>query len=378
MIVGAGPSLDESVETLHRIRDRVVLFSAGTALRPLLRHGLTPDFHCELENGPQVHEVISEARKHGDLAPICFIGSATVDPRVAPMFGETILFFRDSVSPTCILRGERAPVNGAAPTCVNTAMATGVALGFNEFVLFGADCGTRPGMPDHAEGTIYRDIEKWQQYLAERARYPLEVEGNFGGIAVTNWVYDASRRMLAELIAAYRVNVVNCSDGALIPGATPRVPEALEIDGPVIEHRRVLAELTRGMERFGPSEILRGRRLEELRDRARTMYGDLRRLLGRFPAEAADFAGAYEAMHQFVRKAGDDYGRLESIPDGTLNALPRIAMFYGCRAADEGLRRRLFATFRDGTEQAFALMERETDVLLERLARVAAAPAAAG
>jgi hypothetical protein len=33
------PSLDEAIETLRRIRDRVILISAGTALRPLLRNG---------------------------------------------------------------------------------------------------------------------------------------------------------------------------------------------------------------------------------------------------------------------------------------------------------------------------------------------------
>ena len=216
VIVGAGPSLDEAVETLHAIRDRVVLFSGGTALRPLLRHGLIPDFHCELENGPQVPEVIGEASNHGDLSQVRLIASATVDPRTAPLFGETILFYRDTVSSTRILHGPIAPVTGAAPTCVNTAMAAAAALGFTDFVLFGADCGTRPGMPDHAEGTIYRDVEKWQKYLAQRARYPLEVEGNFGGIAMTNWVYDASRRMLVDLIATYRLRVINCSDGALI------------------------------------------------------------------------------------------------------------------------------------------------------------------
>ncbi len=378
VIVGAGPSLDEGIETLHRIRDRVVLFSGGTALRPLLRHGLTPDFHCELENGPQVYEVISEARNHGDLARIRLIASATIDPRVAAMFRDAILFFRDSVSSTCILAGEHMQVSGAAPTCVNTAMAAAVAMGFTDFILIGTDCGMRPGMADHAEGTIYRDVEKWQTYLAQRARYPLEVEGNFGGIAVTDWVYDASRRMLSELIGVYRLNVVNCSDGALIPGATPRVPESLEFDDPVIDHERIFAELKRSMRRFQPGEILRGRRLEELRAQARAMYADLRALLGRFDIETADFVGVYEAMHRFPSDAGDRYGQVQSIPDGTLNALPRIAMFYGCRMRDETVRRRLFATFRASAESAFTAMERETDALLERLSRVAAAPAAVG
>lgn len=378
VVVGAGPSLDESVETLHRIRDRVVLFSCGTALRPLLRHGLVPDFHCELENGTQVYEVISEARQHGDLAKVRFIASATVDPRVAPMFGETILFFRDAVSSTCILRGDRAPVSGAAPTCVNTAMATAVALGFTDFILFGADCGVRPGMPDHAEGTVYRDIEKWQKYLARRASYPLEVEGNFGGIAMTNWVYDASRRMLIELIAGYRLNVVNCSDGALIAGATPRVPETLDVDGSVIDHERIMAELRRTMVQYGPGEILRSERLETLRERAQAMYAELQARLAGFDAEAADFAGVYEAMHDFARKAGDTYTQAQSIPDGSLHALPRLAMFYGCRTRDAALRQRLFVTFRDEMERALTRMAQETDALLEQLSTRAAAPAAAG
>lgn len=378
VVAGAGPSLDEGLETLHQIRDRVVLFSCGTALRPLLRAGLVPDFHCELENGPQVYEVISEAQKHGDLSQIRLIASATVDPRVAPMFGEAILFFRDTVSSTRILRGKVVPVSGAAPTCVNTAMATAAALGFTDFVLFGADCGTRPGMPDHAEGTIYRDVEKWQKYLAQRARYPLEVEGNFGGIAVTNWVYDASRRMLIDLIATYRLKVVNCSDGALITGATPRVPEALDVDGSVIDQARIITELKRTMTQFRPGEILRGRRLEGLREQSQRMFADLRALIAGLDGEAADFAGVYEAMRDFASKAGNAYGQADAVPDGTLHALPRIAMFYGGRAQDEALRRRLFATFRAETERALKAMERGTDELLERLSGVASAPAAAG
>lgn len=366
VLVGAGPSLDESIETLHRIRDRVILFSCGTALRPLLRNGLVPDFHCELENGPQVHEVIEEARNFGDLSAVQLIASATVDPRVAPLFGGTIFFFRDSVSSTRILQGEIARVNGAAPTCVNTGMATAAALGFTEFVLFGVDCGTRPGMPDHAEGTIYRDVEKWQKYLERRARYPLEVEGNFGGITVTNWVYDASRRMLIDLIGTYNLHATNCSDGALITGATPRVPESLEIEGPVIDHQGIIAALKRTMVHYHPGELIAAKNLVELKDQSRTMYDALRAILAGFDPEAADFAGAFDAMSRFLRGAGATYGYAHAIPDGSLTALPRVAMFYGCRAEPE-LRRRLFATFLEEFRRALDDMEKQTDALLARL-----------
>jgi hypothetical protein len=366
VLVGAGPSLDESIETLHRIRDRVILFSCGTALRPLLRNGLVPDFHCELENGPQVHEVIDEARNFGDLSSVHLIASATVDPRVAALFGGTIFFFRDSVSSTRILQGEIARVNGAAPTCVNTGMATAAALGFTDFVLFGVDCGTRPGMPDHAEGTIYRDVEKWQKYLERRARYPLEVEGNFGGITVTNWVYDASRRMLIDLIGTYNLHAINCSDGALITGATPRVPESLEIEGAVIDHQGIIAALKRTMVHYHPSELIGAKNLAELKDKSRTMYDALRAILAGFDPDAADFAGTFDAMAKFLRSAGATYGYAHAIPDGSLTALPRVAMFYGCRA-EPALRRRLFATFLEEFRRALDDMEKQTDALLGRL-----------
>src|SRR6185437_14054496 len=100
------------------------------------------------------------------------------------------------------------------------------------------------------------DIEKWRTYIAKRANYPLEVEGNFGGIAMTNWVYDASRRMLIDLIAAYRLNAINCSDGALINGATPRVAESIDVPGPALDHEQIAAELKRSMKRYDPREML--------------------------------------------------------------------------------------------------------------------------
>jgi hypothetical protein len=377
VIVGAGPSLDEGIETLHRIRDKVIVFSAGTSLRPLLRQGIAPDFHCELENGPQVVEVLEEARRHGDLAQVRLIASSTVDPRVPGMFGETILFHRDSVSSTRIFRGEHLPIGGAAPTCVNTAMSAAAHLGFTDFLLFGTDCGVRPGANDHAEGTIYRDIDKWRITAKQRERYPLELEGNFGGIAFTDWVYDASRRMLMDLIAAYRLNVINCSDGALISGATPRVPEAVEIGGPVIDRATVIAEIRRSMVHYGPRQLLRSKELSHLREMNHLMFGELRAVLAKFSRTHADFPGVYGAFRRFLDAAEANYQQVNSIVDGTINALPRIAMFYGCRTEGD-LRQALFARFLDEFDRVLERMEHGTDALFERLGLLLAGDAAVG
>jgi hypothetical protein len=373
VIVGAGPSLDEALATLHRIRDRVVLFSGGTALRPLLRNGLVPDFHCELENVPVVADVIKEAGKYGDLSQIRLIASATVDPRVPPMFRESFFFFRDSVSSSMLLADDLRVLQGAAPTCVNTAMAAAISLGFTEIALFGTDCGMRVGGQDHASGTIYGagGIAK------ARDNFPIEVEGNFGGIARTDWVYDACRRMLGEAIKVYGLSPINCSDGALIPGARPVVPDAVEIDGPAVDRDALVRDLKHALIAFEPAEILRDRDFSTMIDDTKDLYREFRQILDGFKSEDTDFAGVYRAVREFLGEAHEKFREADSMSNGTLFALPRIGMFYGYRVEAGETRRAVFDVFMRETREIIDQMEKETLDLFERLGEQAAQSAIA-
>jgi hypothetical protein len=376
VIVGAGPSLDESLATLHRIRDRVVLFSGGTSLRPLLRNGLVPDFHCELENIPLVVDVLKEAVKHGDLSQIRLIASATVDPRVPPMFREALFFFRDSVSSTMLLAHGLRVLQAAAPTCVNTAMAAAISLGFTEIALIGTDCGMRVGGRDHASGTVYGA----GGFVKARDNFPIEVEGNFGGTARTDWVYDACRRMLGEAIKVYGLSPINCSDGALIPGARPVVPEAVEIDAPPVDHEALIADLKHALIGFEPAEILRDRDFADMIDDTKDLYRGLREMLAGFEPEDADFAGVYRAIQEFLGEAHGKFREADSMSNGTLFALPRIGMFYGYRVPAGDTRSALFDVFLRETREIIDQMEKQTLDLFERLgeqaAEAAIAPAA--
>lgn len=44
LIVSAGPSLDQNIETIKKNRDKVVIFCVGTAFKALANNGITPDF----------------------------------------------------------------------------------------------------------------------------------------------------------------------------------------------------------------------------------------------------------------------------------------------------------------------------------------------
>jgi hypothetical protein len=97
---------------------------------------------------------------------------------------------------------------------------------------------------------------------------------------------------------------------------------------------------------YRPGAFLRGKDVAALREHSRATYRELRDMIGQTDPEAADFAGVFDAMTKFLREAGARHGHADAIPSGSLTALPRIGMFYGCRIGDAAMRRRLFATFR--------------------------------
>jgi len=366
VVVAAGPSLDEGIETLHRIRDRVVLFSAGTALRALLRSGIVPDFHCELENGEATCDALAEAAKFGDLSQIMLIASATVHPRVPPLFRDSILYFRDSVSPTEILGRKHSPLYATSPTCANLALTAAGFMGFTEFALFGTDCGTRPGGARHAQGTVYTDVDNFAVHDRPRS-HVMEVEGNFGGVVHTDNIYDSCRVMLTDTIRYLGLRVRNCSDGARIERANPCVPDALEITTPTVDHARLLESLEATMERYAPGQILEEADLDLVRKNTDKLFEDLDNLLVEFGEGEPDFAAAYDRMMKFVNEAGDRYGYTESIISGSLQALPRIAMFYGFRIAEADDRKKLFDLFITEFRDILAFMAENITALFDGL-----------
>ena len=370
VIVGAGPSLDESIETLHRIRDRVVLFSCGTALRPLLRNGLVPDFHCELENVPEVLEVVQAASTCGDLSAITLVASATVDPGVPPLFGDTIFYFRDTVSSTVILGRKHHVVPATSPTCVTMGTAMAAFMGFTTFVMFGTDCGVRPGARRHAEGTVYDEIGVYQD-KDRHSKNTIEVEGNFGGVVQTDWVYDACRLMLAGAIAHYRLDVTNCSDGAHIPGATACVPEALEIAAPPVDRARFAADLRRTLGHFAPGALLEETDLNAVRDGAVRLFCAIDEELAGLESGDDDFAETYRRIMTMIGHFGDRFAHVDSMVDGALHALPRIGMFYGFRIADPAARARLHRVFLAAFRAMVAEMAERVDGLLAAMAVLA-------
>ena len=253
-IVGSGPSLDEDLPHLARNQRNAVVISCGTALRPLMRAGVVPDFHVEIENVPELQPLIEQAATEFDLSPVRLVASTTVDPVARSFFADPIYYFRAAMSSFPIF----APSDESAPSLagINVASA-GLAfaheLGFEEYYFFGMDMGAR-------DPALRHSLDAWQNTDAGGEApivFDRTVPGNFGGrvqsfqdLVFTRETIEAAVRLFGR---GRRYH--NCSDGALIHGA--RAFSAASLALPPLEGAKtaVVSEIVDGFPVYAPEDV---------------------------------------------------------------------------------------------------------------------------
>jgi len=237
VIVGSGPSLDTSIQALKRHREKVAVFSCGSALLALLEHGIRPDVHCELEADPYIDDILRYSAVRHDLSDIRLVAANTVFPGILEHFAAAALCVREGTLASRLFAGA-APLPLIAPSCTNTGASFAYALGFREIVLCGVDLGARQADRHHAEATVYDNVEDYNAFVGEdrvwmqpkssaSTVFDRKVAANFGGDAFTNDDM-LQMRTAFELLAADRgaARFVNLSDGAKIAGFTAQGPDA--------------------------------------------------------------------------------------------------------------------------------------------------------
>ena len=250
VIVGCGPSLDDNIEDIKRLEDKAVIISCGSALGPLLAAGIRPDFQMELEN-LNVMRVMSYAAERFDLSGICLVASSTVERKIKDFFDEVIYYFRPALSNFPIFSGndDACPQN-LDPTVTNVGLAFAQEVAFKEFYLFGIDMGQKGSNRHHATDSYhYSDVAKNDR----KRTFEQEVPANFGGKAGTNyglfWALDSFQRSIALTLDRGH-KYFNCSDGALIKGATPRLSRTVDLPDPVEKRDQKVHDIIERFPRF--------------------------------------------------------------------------------------------------------------------------------
>ena len=366
-IVGAGPSLDADLQILKKWRERVLLVSCGTTLGILLKNGLRPDIHCEVERGALVFELLSVVEKAYGFDGITLLASTTIDPRIGALFEKRWLFVRPGLSPATLLRDAVTPLQGADPLCCNGAFASLAALGFREIYFFGLDLAQKQDGHHHAKDSLYFEDEHADLDEMYRKRFNRPVPGNFGGTVTTFWAFDLGRQMLSRVQKLYRTSLFNCSDGARIDGARPRAAGSVEIAPPTLPVSTVLRRVEAQLRSFSAGEMLTAMDLERHADGCAVFVAAFSEMLARAGEEDASFTELETRLHAFVGERRPDCAGFFSLGLSSLVSMLRLASFFGSRIPDPSERRAYLVHFLELYRERAEHLAAEAEALLRSL-----------
>ncbi len=231
LVCGSGPSIDIRINDIKLCREEVILVSAGTGIRALLKNGLTPDFHVELDPDYIIYEILSEFSEA--LDNVTLIAVEEVSPKVLSLFKNKYIFFKTENPHSYLFGMEEFCFSNCNPTCTNAALAIFHQLGFEQIYLFGSDYGFKSIGYHHSKQSIYAEGETGplSRQLRNEAGEIFAEDKSFvipsvdGGVIRTRADFYTAKRAVEKLILAAEshskaLKVFNCSLGAEINGAT--------------------------------------------------------------------------------------------------------------------------------------------------------------
>ncbi|TNJ17742.1 hypothetical protein CF111_17630 [Aeromonas sobria] len=229
-IIANGPSLDESIAVIKAHKDRAILISCGSAMTALHKVGIKPDIHVETERTKIVYDFLANLNDPDYQREILFLSSDVIHPDCSTLFNKSMLTFKLGEPGVTLYQNyfphlqPCAVFSGMNPLVGNIGVSLPINLGFKNIYLFGMDNGYRQRGHHHSRFSAYYNNNDKAEAFGEKVYGDSQraCEGNFGGVVISNIMFDTSRRVTEEVLAANSdVQCFNCSDGAKIEMARP-------------------------------------------------------------------------------------------------------------------------------------------------------------
>ncbi|MEZ7204499.1 6-hydroxymethylpterin diphosphokinase MptE-like protein [Pseudoalteromonas sp. DY56-GL79] len=241
-IIGNGPSLDEAEDFIKRNHKKAIVIAAGTSIATLYRKGIPVDFHVLVERPYSNYKIF------GDIVPpevyqnTNLIGLSTLYPDTNKRYKWAGIAAKGSEAGTSMMdiialryMSQTLPkIPYSNPVVANTALSFALYLGFRNVYLFGVDNGKDPRGAHHSKDSIYRPSNDDDESLGlghlEIQGHTLD--GNLGGIVVSNDLFMIAHAQLEKLLNYYDVNTcLNIGSGAKIEKALPvKADDLLDIE----------------------------------------------------------------------------------------------------------------------------------------------------
>jgi len=230
-LVGNGPSLDDCIAVIKEWQGKAIVVSCGTALMPLYKNGIVPDFHAEIEQNRSTFDWIGRIGNPDYLKQVSLISCNGIHPDTCELFKEVYVAFKAGESSTVsalniIGRKGYEELEYAFPTVSNFALNLFTKIGFNQVYLFGVDLGFVDRKKHHSiQSGYYQSNGKEMYDYSEKNNTSIVVPGNFEQKVFTKHEFKVSKDILEQTLSSKAIDCFNCSNGAKIKGTLPLKPD---------------------------------------------------------------------------------------------------------------------------------------------------------
>ncbi|WP_200763831.1 6-hydroxymethylpterin diphosphokinase MptE-like protein [Nitrosophilus alvini] len=303
-IVGSGPSLDKDIETIKKYRDDVVIFSCGTALKPLVKNGLIPDYEFILERLKPPYDALLKTLSKEELKKLSIITVNLAYPGIYDLGGDKYMVLRVGDAGSFIFDEDYYYLVNTSPTVTNLAFSFALNMGFRQIYLFGVDLGYKDETKHHSKYSVYYADKEFKKEKADIYR---EVEGNFGGYVKTDRIFDATKTSLERNIRLYPdAYVYNASDGAKIEGAIPLKSNEIKLDRKYIKEKvKEIIESNFDRNFFHDKKNMEN--LRKKRDEVGKYFSDfIKEYKKTFMKKSQNIDEVYEKMEELYRILAED------------------------------------------------------------------------
>lgn len=367
-IIGSGPSLDRDLPTIKKWRDRVIICSCGTSLGILLKNGIRPDLHVENENTAPLVKNLRVFRETYGLEGIRLVATTTVRPEASELFDRCWFYYRRPLSSSKILAGGIEGLPYADPLVANAGSAALAYLGFQDIYLFGVDCGRHFEGEHHSQDAVYyEDGYDINPNNRPDAGFERVVPGNFGGKVLTTWSLDLSRRTFTSLLRTRGVTLTNCSDGARIEGARPKLAAAIEVAYPANQQQAVLDAIEKTLPSFEPGQLLEKIDLNAHFEACDVFESAFNELVDQALVEDKGFWDFERRINRFWHSDWSENKGVLTIMGGSYASMVRLGAYAGTRICNPKSRLAFFRFFLERYRESCLWMAAETRILLREM-----------
>lgn len=222
IIVGNGASLDSEISLLKKYHKNNIIVSCGTSLTTLLKNGIVPDIHVEVERTLLTYTLKAETLNDRRLKNTLLIGLNTLAPKMLSCFNYHLIFAKAHDSGTLLINDlyEAIPLFHCNPTVTNLAAAALNRIGLKKQILVGCDYGYLNMANHHSKHSDY--YNKKSQLNDVKYSQDIKVIGNFTPFVFSNRIYNGARLSIENLLRNEKgLQIYNTSNGAKVEGAIP-------------------------------------------------------------------------------------------------------------------------------------------------------------